>query len=98
MPVELQVLSVFAGTSGALDDLEVGDIRRFEGDMHEWFQARHGALVDNIRSTGALPAGDELADAMADFKQTFAAALANEAAQQATADTAAAEVAAAAAE
>src|SRR6476661_4378276 len=90
MPVELQVLSVFAGTSGALDDLEVGDIRRFEGDMHEWFQARHGALVDNIRSTGALPAGDELADAMADFKQTFGAALANEAAQQATADTAAA--------
>ncbi len=93
MPVELQVLSVFAGTSGALDDLEVGDIRRFEGDMHEWFQARHGALVDSIRSTGALPAGDELADAMADFKQTFAAALANEAAQRATADTAAAEVA-----
>ncbi|MDX6562720.1 MAG: F-type H+/Na+-transporting ATPase subunit alpha, partial [Gaiellales bacterium] len=98
MPVELQVLSVFAGTSGALDDLEVNQIRRFEGDMHEWFQARHGALVDGIRSTGALPAGDELADAMADFKQTFAAALANEAAQQATADTAAAEVAAAAAE
>ena len=98
MPVELQVLSVFAGTSGALDDLEVSQIRRFEADMHEWFQARHGALVDNIRSTGALPAGDELADAMADFKETFAAALANEAAQQATADTAAAEVAAAAAE
>jgi F-type H+-transporting ATPase subunit alpha len=98
MPVELQVLSVFAGTSGALDDLEISDIRRFEIDMHEWFQARHGALVDNIRSTGALPAGDELADAMADFKETFAAALANEAAQRATADTAAAEVAAAAAE
>jgi len=98
MPVELQVLSVFAGTSGALDDLEISDIRRFETDMHEWFQARHGSLVDNIRSPGALPAGDELADAMADFKETFAAALANEAAQRATADTAAAEVAAAAAE
>jgi len=98
MPVELQVLSVYAGTSGALDDLEISQIRRFETDMHEWFQARHGALVDNIRSTGALPAGDELADAMADFKETFAAALANEAAQQATADTAAAAVAAAAAE
>ena len=81
MPVVLQVLSVFAGTSGALDDLEVSDVRRFEVDMHEWFEARHGALVDNIRSTGVLPAGDELADAMSDFKETFAAALANEAAQ-----------------
>src|SRR6187551_329333 len=81
MPVELQVLSVFAGTSGALDDLEVGDIRRFENDMHEWFQARHGALVDQIRDTGTLPEGDALADALADFKESFAAALAGEAAQ-----------------
>src|SRR5206468_8981852 len=46
MPVELQVLSVFAGTSGALDGLEVRDIRRFETDMHEWFQARHRAMLD----------------------------------------------------
>src|SRR5215216_3496198 len=52
MPVELQVLSVFAGTSGALDDLELSDIRRFEVDMHEWFQARHGALVDQLRTAG----------------------------------------------
>jgi F-type H+-transporting ATPase subunit alpha len=98
MPVELQVLSVFAGTSGALDDLEIGQIRRFETDMHEWFQARHGDMVDQIRTTGTLPEGDAMADAMADFKLTFAAALTNEAAQQATADTAAAAVAAAAAE
>src|SRR3954452_13481187 len=98
MPVELQVLSVFAGTSGALDDLEISQIRRFENDMHEWFQARHGEMVDQIRNTGTLPEGDAMADAMADFKETFAAALANEAAQQATADTAAAAVAAAAGE
>src|SRR6478735_8773603 len=81
MPVELQVLSVFAGTSGALDDLEVNQIRRFENDMHEWFQARHGEIVDQIRNTGTLPEGDALADAMADFKESFAAALAGEAAQ-----------------
>jgi F-type H+-transporting ATPase subunit alpha len=80
MPVELQVLSVFAGTSGALDDLEIGDIRRFETDMHEWFLARHGALVDQIRDQGTLPEGDALANAMAEFKETFAAAIAGEAA------------------
>src|SRR3954470_4430835 len=94
MPVELQVLSVFAGTSGALDDLEIGQIRRFENDMHEWFQARHGALVDQIRDTGTLPEGDALADALADFKESFSAALAGEAAQAASQQSAAAAVAA----
>jgi F-type H+-transporting ATPase subunit alpha len=94
MPVELQVLSVFAGTSGALDDLEVGDIRRFEADMHEWFQARHAGLLDQIRNTGTLPEGDELANAMADFKENFAAALAGEAAQAQTSEPAAAPAAA----
>jgi F-type H+-transporting ATPase subunit alpha len=94
MPVELQVLSVFAGTSGALDDLEVGDIRRFEADMHEWFQARHAGLLDQIRNTGTLPEGDELANAMADFKENFAAALAGEAAQAQTSEPAAATAAA----
>jgi F-type H+-transporting ATPase subunit alpha len=94
MPVELQVLSVFAGTSGALDDLEISDIRRFETDMHEWFQARHGALIDQLRTAGTLPEGDVLADAMAEFKETFAAALANEAPRAASQQTAAAAVAA----
>jgi F-type H+-transporting ATPase subunit alpha len=88
------VLSVFAGTSGALDDLEVGDIRRFEADMHEWFQARHAGLLDQIRNTGTLPEGDELANAMADFKENFAAALAGEAAQAQTSEPAAATAAA----
>src|SRR4051812_1310091 len=35
MPVEFQVLSVFAGTSGALDDLPVAQVRRFETGLHE---------------------------------------------------------------
>jgi F-type H+-transporting ATPase subunit alpha len=94
MPVELQVLSVFAGTSGVLDDLEVHDIRRFVDEMHEWFQARHGALLDHIRGTGTLPEGDEMANAMAEFKETFAAALAGEAAATAQAAEATEPVAA----
>ena len=35
MPVELQVLSVYAGTSGVLDDLPVNEVRRFETELHE---------------------------------------------------------------
>ena len=45
MPVELQVVSVYAGTSGALDDLPVDQVRRFENELHEWFQTRHAGLL-----------------------------------------------------
>ncbi len=76
MPVELQVLSVFAGTSGVLDELEVKDIRRFESEMHEWFQARHAGMLEDIRTKGTLPEGDALAESVAEFKEQFIASLA----------------------
>ncbi|MFN8028155.1 MAG: F0F1 ATP synthase subunit alpha [Acidimicrobiia bacterium] len=76
MPVELQVLSVYAGTAGVLDDLEVKDIRPFEAGLHEWFQARHAQMLDDIRNKGTLPEGDALADAVAEYKESFVAALA----------------------
>ncbi|MBV9936130.1 MAG: F0F1 ATP synthase subunit alpha, partial [Actinobacteria bacterium] len=35
MPVQEQVVSIFAGTNGYLDDLEPGDVRRFEAELLE---------------------------------------------------------------
>jgi len=89
MPVELQVLSVYAGTAGVLDDLEVKDIRPFETQLHEWFQARHAQLLDDIRTKGTLPDGDVLADAVAEFKESFVATLSAERESAAVAATAA---------
>src|SRR5580698_3809511 len=34
-PVEREVVSIWVGTTGHLDDIEVGDVRRFEHDLHE---------------------------------------------------------------
>ena len=89
MPVELQVLSVYAGTAGVLDDLEVKDIRPFETQLHEWFQARHAQMLDDIRNQGTLPDGDTLATAVAEFKESFVASLAAERESAAVAATAA---------
>ena len=89
MPVELQVLSVYAGTAGVLDDLEVRDIRPFETQLHEWFQARHAQMLDDIRNKGTLPEGDTLAVAVAEFKESFVATLAAERESAAVAATAA---------
>ncbi|MDQ3756945.1 MAG: F0F1 ATP synthase subunit alpha [Actinomycetota bacterium] len=72
MPVEEQVVSIYAGTNGFLDDLPVGDVRRFEDGLLEDLRTRHAALLAGIRSGGALPE-DELKQAVADFKSRFAA-------------------------
>src|SRR5687767_2589333 len=72
MPVEEQVVSIYAGTNGFLDDLPVEDVRRFETELLEDVRTRHGALLDGIRSGGGLPE-DELQQAVSDFKSRFSA-------------------------
>jgi F-type H+-transporting ATPase subunit alpha len=71
MPVEEQVVSIFTGTTGVLDDLPVGDVRRFENELLDYFRGPHADLLAAIRTTGALPEGDALATAVADFKARF---------------------------
>src|SRR4051794_5354866 len=71
MPVEEQVVSIYAGTNGFLDDLPVGDVRRFESEMLDYFRGPHANLLATIRTSGAVPEGSALSDAVADFKARF---------------------------
>jgi len=71
LPVELQVISIFVGTQGYLDDLPVEDVRRFEADLHEVFRTRYADLLAEIRDTGQLPDEARLKEAMNDFKAMF---------------------------
>src|SRR5262249_17504869 len=73
MPVEEQVISIYAGTSGVLDDIDVADIRRFETELLEVFRTRHAAMLDTIRTSGDLPDEGELQNAVNDFKAGFVA-------------------------
>src|SRR5262245_28961328 len=75
MPVELQVVSVFAGTSGALDDIPVTQVRRFEQELHEFVQTRYSGMLGEIRETGHLPEGDTLGTAVDEFHTQFVTAL-----------------------
>ncbi len=70
MPVEEQVVSIFAGTNGYLDDVPVTEVKRFEQDLLEVFRTRHGAMLEAIRTKGTLP--DGVRDAVAAFKNDFA--------------------------
>jgi F-type H+/Na+-transporting ATPase subunit alpha len=71
MPVEEQVLSVYVGTKGHLDDIPVTDVRRFEDELLEAFRSRYRDLLEHIRSSKELPAGDALERAIAEFKESF---------------------------
>ena len=75
MPVEEQVVSIYAGTSGALDDIPATEVRRFEQELLEWMRTRHAGLLSAVRDTGALPEGDALEAAVAEFKASFTASL-----------------------
>jgi F-type H+-transporting ATPase subunit alpha len=70
MAVEEQVVSIFAGTNGYLDDIPVDDVRRFENELLESMRSRHASMLADLRS-GAVP--DELGDAVQAFKDQFTA-------------------------
>jgi F-type H+-transporting ATPase subunit alpha len=71
LPVEEQVVSVYAGTRGHLDDVPVPDVKRFETELLEFVRTRHGDLLDSIRTSGALPSDDALEGPIAAFKEQF---------------------------
>ncbi len=71
MPVEEQVVSLFAGTQGFLDDIPSDDVQRFEAELLDEFRGRHESLLEEIRTEGALPDEDELKKAVEDFKERF---------------------------
>ncbi|MBO8172009.1 MAG: F0F1 ATP synthase subunit alpha [Bacillaceae bacterium] len=72
MPVEKQVVSLYAVTKGFMDDIPVGDVRRFEKEMHSYFEHNKKELLDHIRDTGELPDEDQLKAAIEEFKKGFA--------------------------
>jgi F-type H+/Na+-transporting ATPase subunit alpha len=72
LPVELQVASIFAVTNAKMDDVPVADIRRFETELHEHLQSRHGKLLEQM-ATDKLSdeLEEELAAAIDVFRETF---------------------------
>ena len=53
-PMEREVVSVWAGTTGQLDDVPVEDIRRFDAEFLDHIARREGGVFDAIRSTNDL--------------------------------------------
>ena len=71
LAVEEQVLVIYAVTAGHTDDIPVGDIRRFERGIREFFTTRYRHLLDGIRESGVMASPEDFDAAIAEFKATF---------------------------
>ncbi|WP_391039637.1 F0F1 ATP synthase subunit alpha [Staphylococcus epidermidis] len=71
LPVEHQVLIIFALIKGYLDDIPVQDITRFEEEFNHWADSNATELLNEIRETGALPDADKFDSAITEFKKGF---------------------------
>jgi len=74
LPVEKQVLVIFVGTNGYLDDVEVADCQRFERELYEFMDTNYAALMKKLaeekKIDDALRA--EITSALDAFKERFA--------------------------
>jgi len=72
-PVEDQVVSIWSGTSGGLDEVPVEDVRRFEAEFLAWLKSSKSEILTSIASTQKL--GDDVVEllkgAIEDFKNSF---------------------------
>jgi F-type H+/Na+-transporting ATPase subunit alpha len=71
-PVEEQVVAIYSGVNGYLDDIPTDQVVRFQEELREYLRAE-GTIYKEIRETGELP--DELAkrvdEEIKKFKQSF---------------------------
>jgi F-type H+/Na+-transporting ATPase subunit alpha len=71
LPVEEQVIVIYAGTHGWADTVPVDQVRRFESELREYVRANHADLLERIRTTGKLPEDSDLDAAMRAFLEGF---------------------------
>lgn len=74
MPVADQVLSIFAGVNGFVDDVPVNNVREFEEGLLAYVKDRHPQLRDDVVAKKKIDEefGARLKQVIADYKRTLA--------------------------
>jgi F-type H+-transporting ATPase subunit alpha len=73
MPVEEQICAIFAGTSGALDDVAVEDVSRFEKELLDYLRSQRPEILKTLRDKKSFDdaSQNELKEAVKTFKRGF---------------------------
>src|ERR1700742_377542 len=72
-PTENEVVSIWAGTNGYLDDVPIDDVSRFESEFLDSLKRNNAGILDSIRETSDLTddTSSALKDAIGQFRGTF---------------------------
>jgi F-type H+/Na+-transporting ATPase subunit alpha len=72
-PVEREIVSIWLGTTGQVDDVPIDDVRRFEAEFLDYVQRTNPGIFDAIRETGELSddTATALKDSVEEFRRTF---------------------------
>lgn len=75
LPVENQVVIIFAGSRGFLDDVPTSSIGKFEAELYPYIEAKYPEIFEEIRSKKTIEKDleENLIKVLNDFKATFAA-------------------------
>jgi F-type H+-transporting ATPase subunit alpha len=75
LPVEKQVLIIYSGTNGYLDQVPVSDVGAFERDLYSFFDVRHPGVLKGIADKKQIDdqIKGELNAALKEFTQQFSA-------------------------
>ena len=73
LSVEKQILAVFAGTQGFLDDVELSDLKDFELGLYQFFETRYGNLLEALKGGGKISdeVSKQLGNGIEEFKERF---------------------------
>jgi len=73
LAVERQVIIIFAGAKGYLDDIDAGSVTKFEAELYPFMEAKYSSIFDSIRESKKIDSDTEadLKKALDDFKTSF---------------------------
>src|SRR5665213_215974 len=71
LPVEEQVIVIYAGVRGHIDDIAVEDVQRFEAALRAHMRAAHPEILEHIKTTGTLLDEEKINAAIAEMKSSF---------------------------
>jgi len=71
LSMEEQVVSIFAGLNGFIDDLPVSSVGRYQSELLEYFNGPKKEILETIRSTGKLADEEGLSKALTEFGSSF---------------------------
>ncbi len=71
VPVEEQVVVLYAGTRGYLDGVDVADVSRYEKELLDWFRSRNSDQLRHIVDTGKVQDEEALEAAIGAFTDQF---------------------------